>query len=79
MNTMLAPYALGAVAATLTFQKLRARLALSRAKHRSLGGHSRISRRLAAQVPFYEYDEARFFDSDGAPAEVIASYRRSMA
>ena len=74
MNTTLAPYALSAVAAATTtttlLQKLTTRLALSRAKHPSLGGHARIARRIARLVPFYEYDEARIFDSDGAPAEV---------
>ena len=37
--------------------KLKTRLELSRAKHRSLAGHARMSRRVAALVPFYEYDE----------------------
>ena len=37
--------------ALLVGQKLRARLALSRAKHRSLAGHSRLSRRVAALLP----------------------------
>jgi glutamate-1-semialdehyde 2,1-aminomutase len=72
---MLAPYALGAVAATLTLQKLRARLSLSRAKHPSLTGHSRISRRVAALVPYYEYGEAEFFDSDDAPSGVAERRR----
>src|SRR5262249_31354837 len=48
---------------------------LSKSKHRSLTGHARIARRLAALVPFYEYDEQRFFDSDGAPADVAARRR----
>jgi glutamate-1-semialdehyde 2,1-aminomutase len=52
------------------FPKLRARLALSRAKHRSLGGHSKMSRRVARLIPFYEFDEDDFFRSDGAPAAV---------
>jgi glutamate-1-semialdehyde 2,1-aminomutase len=49
---------------------LRSRLLLSRAKHRSLQGHARIARWLAKQVPFYDFDEDRFFVSDGAPAEI---------
>ena len=32
-----------------------------------------MARRLAALVPFYEYDEARFFRSDDAPADVAGS------
>src|ERR1700727_374000 len=54
------------------FPKLRARLALSRAKHRSLSGHSKMSRLVARLIPFYEFDIDDFFRSDGAPAEVAA-------
>src|SRR3981081_557049 len=56
--------------------KLRARLALSRAKHRSLAGHSRLSRRIAALVPRYAFDDADFFRADDATAEV-ADRRRA--
>lgn len=56
--------------------KLRLRLQLSRAKHRSLAGHSRIARRFASLVPFYEYDEAQFFRADDAP-EDVAERRRA--
>src|ERR1700733_7190557 len=52
------------------FPKLQARLALSRAKHRSLTGHSKMSRRVARLIPFYEFDINDFFRSDGAPAAV---------
>jgi glutamate-1-semialdehyde 2,1-aminomutase len=63
--------AAGAVAATaLVAPKVKARLALSRAKHRSLGGHSKMSRRVAKLIPFYEFDDSEFFGSDGAPAEI---------
>jgi glutamate-1-semialdehyde 2,1-aminomutase len=58
---------------------LRTRLHLSRAKHRSLQGHARIARRLARLVPFYEFDERRFFDSDGAPPAVAARRRSGFA
>ncbi len=50
--------------------KLRARLQLSRAKHRSLTGHAKMSRLVARLIPFYEFDINGFFNSDGAPAEV---------
>jgi glutamate-1-semialdehyde 2,1-aminomutase len=33
-------------------------------------GHSRMAKRVAAWVPGYAYDEARFFAADGAPPEV---------
>jgi glutamate-1-semialdehyde 2,1-aminomutase len=47
-TTTFALYALGAGALTMSFAKLQGRLALSKAKHRSLTGHSRIARRVAA-------------------------------
>ncbi|HEX6245394.1 MAG TPA: aminotransferase class III-fold pyridoxal phosphate-dependent enzyme, partial [Polyangiales bacterium] len=50
--------------------KLKARLALSFAKHPSLRGHARIARRVAPLMPFYEYDEAQFYRSDDAPEEI---------
>ena len=57
----------GAAAAS---PKLQARLALSRAKHRSLTGHSKMSRLVARLVPYYEFDIDDFFRSDGAPPDV---------
>ena len=54
---------------------VKRRIELSRAKHRSLAGHARLARRIAALVPFYEYDEHRFFRSDNPP-EHVAIRRR---
>ena len=54
---------------------LAQRLELTRAKHPSLAGHTRLARRVASLVPYYEYDEHRFFRSDDPP-EQIASERR---
>jgi glutamate-1-semialdehyde 2,1-aminomutase len=71
----LALYGLGAVALVSAAHRLSARVALSRAKHKSLAGHSRLSRRLAALIPFYDYDEDRFFRSDNAPDEIAARRR----
>jgi glutamate-1-semialdehyde 2,1-aminomutase len=63
--------AVGAVAATaVVAPKVKARLALSRAKHRSLTGHSKMSRTVARLIPFYDFDIGDFFKSDGAPATV---------
>lgn len=67
-----AALALGALA---LLPAAKRRLELSRAKHRSLAGHSRWAKRLAALIPGYAYDEARFFASDGAP-EAVAQQRR---
>jgi glutamate-1-semialdehyde 2,1-aminomutase len=75
MTTTLAPYAVGAVALTSALTRLSSRLTLSRAKHPSLAGHSNISRRVARQVPFYEYSEDEFFTSDDAPTEIAAQRR----
>lgn len=63
-----------AAAAALAYlsRRLHHRLILSRAKHRSLAGHVRIAKRLAARLPGYAYDAQRFFDSDGASPEVVA-------
>jgi len=71
----MAGYVLSACILAAALWKLRLRLQLSRAKHRSLAGHSRMARRFAALVPFYEYDEAHFFRVDGAPDDVAAARR----
>jgi glutamate-1-semialdehyde 2,1-aminomutase len=63
----------GALAALAV--RLKARVELSLAKHRSLTGHSRMARRVAALIPFYDFDEDRFFRSDDAPADVAAQRR----
>jgi glutamate-1-semialdehyde 2,1-aminomutase len=68
----LALYGVGGATLAGSLARLRRRFELSKAKHRSLAGHARIARRLAALIPFYEYDEARFFCADGAPADVAA-------
>ena len=68
-------YGLAAAGAAAALPALKTRLELSRAKHPSLAGHSRLARRVAALVPYYSYDEARFFSSDGAPPEVEARRR----
>ncbi len=65
----LAWYGVGAAAVSLSLLKLKTRLELSKAKHPSLSGHSRMSRRIAALIPFYEYDEHRFFRADSPPED----------
>jgi glutamate-1-semialdehyde 2,1-aminomutase len=74
-GTTLAFCGLGAGALATSLVTLKRRFELSKAKHRSLTGHARVSRRVAALLPFYEYGESRFFCSDGAPDDV-ASRRR---
>jgi len=70
MDETFALSALALAALLLALPKARRRLQLSRAKHRSLAGHSRMAKRLAGLIPGYAYDEAQFFASDAAPATV---------
>src|ERR1700733_6440467 len=80
---MILIWVLVAAVVLLIVPRLLLRLQLSRAKHRSLAGHAKWSRRLARLVPFYEYDEAQFFRADGAPEDVAeqrkAAFRRLAA
>ncbi len=68
-----------AVATAVAWPWAQRRLALSRAKHRSLAGHARIARRLATLLPAYDHDDAHFFASDGAPPGVQALRRAGFA
>ena len=60
------------VGAAATIPKIKARLELSRAKHRSLTGHSKMSRRVARLLPFYEFSAEKYLNADGAPPEIAA-------
>ncbi len=72
---MLLWYIVGALLALLALRALWLRLLLSRAKHPSLAGHSRMARRVVRFIRYYEYDESRFFSADDAPADVAAARR----
>src|SRR5258708_254519 len=74
-GTALAFYGLGAGVVAASLVALKRRLQLSKAKHASLSGNGRMARRIAALVPFYEYDDRRFFCSDNAPAKIAALRR----
>jgi len=54
------------------------RLVLSSAKHPSLRGHSRWFRRIVRLIPYIEYDASHFFESDGAPDEIITQRKRAV-
>ena len=73
MNTTIALYGLTALASAVTLPKLKRRLELSLAKHRSLSGHPRMSRQISKFIPFYDFDEKQFFVADNAPADVVAA------
>jgi glutamate-1-semialdehyde 2,1-aminomutase len=68
-------YVAGALILMLLLRKAQLRVALSRAKHRSITGHSRIARLVAARIPHYEYGDAQFFNADDAPPEIAATRR----
>jgi glutamate-1-semialdehyde 2,1-aminomutase len=78
-GTALALYAAGGAALAGSLGKLKSRLELSKAKHRSLAGHSRMARRFASLVPFYAYDEEQFFCSDDPPPEIAVRRRAAFA
>lgn len=67
--------ALPAGALALAAPVIKRRIDLSRAKHRSLAGHSRLAKRLASWLPGYAYDETEFFACDGAPPDVVQRRR----
>src|SRR6187399_2256814 len=66
---------LATAAGLLMASKVRRRVQLSRAKHRSLAGHARMARRAARLVPNYAFTDEEFFAADGAPPATIDSRR----
>ena len=64
---------LGVLAAMVP--SVRRRIQLSRAKHRSLAGHSRMAKRLARWLPGYSLQDQAFFGCDDAPAQIQALRR----
>ncbi len=76
MNLDTTQFIVGSSALAILVRKVVSRLQLSRAKHPSLAGHARIAKRIARQIPFYEYDEGNYFCIDGAP-KTIADQRHS--
>ena len=67
MEPTIALSALMLAALALVGPRAKRRLELSRAKHASLTGHSKMAKRVAGLLPGYAYDAERFFGSDGAP------------
>lgn len=78
MDETMAWSALGLGVLAWGLPKALRRVQLSRAKHRSLAGHARMAQRVAALIPGYAYDEARFFAADGAPPSVAARRRSGL-
>jgi len=59
-----------ALACAVLLKKMHQRLQLSMAKHPSLGGHLRMSKRVAAWIPAYSYRDEQWFAADQAPQTV---------
>ena len=78
VNLEIARYLALACLGLLLLRKVYTRLLLSRAKHPSLSGHSKMSRRLARLTRFFDYDAARYFSSDLAPADIAARRKAGM-
>ncbi|MCX7277142.1 MAG: aminotransferase class III-fold pyridoxal phosphate-dependent enzyme [Burkholderiales bacterium] len=79
MNETLALYAAAGGALLFGAARVKTRLELSLAKHRSLTGHPRMARRMAAQLPSYRYDETQAFGLDGAPPDVVGLRKTALA
>jgi hypothetical protein len=58
------------MAAAVLLQRVVQRLQLSFAKHPSLGGHLRMSKRFANWLPAYSYSPETWFSVDGAPTDI---------
>jgi len=69
-------YGAGGAALWRSLTLARQRIELSLAKHRSLAGHPRTARRIAAQLPRYAYTEETMLVADGPP-NTVASLRRA--
>jgi len=68
--------ALGAAVLLMMASRLRNRVELSLAKHRSLAGHPRIAKRISAWLRAYSYEEGHAFGLDGATPSVVDDRKR---
>jgi glutamate-1-semialdehyde 2,1-aminomutase len=73
VNEMMGVYFLCFAILIFGLLRLKQRLELSLAKHRSLTGHPRISKRIAAFIRFYSYEKTEVFDLDHAPDNIVSS------
>ncbi|MEQ1776570.1 MAG: aminotransferase class III-fold pyridoxal phosphate-dependent enzyme, partial [Burkholderiales bacterium] len=72
MDENLGLYVAGGGALLYALARAKSRLELSLAKHRSLAGHPRMARRVAALLPNYSYAGRDALAVDGAPDDVVA-------
>jgi len=69
--------ALGAAILLLVASRLRHRVELSLAKHRSLAGHPRIAKRISGWLRVYSYQAGAAFELDGATPSVVDDRKRA--
>ena len=67
-----------ALAAVWILPRAFRRWQLSRAKHRSIAGHAKISKRLARLLPYYEYDDDEWLACDEPPAGIVEKRRTAI-
>lgn len=63
---------IAAIVVIYLVRRIFIRLQLSKAKHPSLRGHAKMSKRIARLLPHYSYGQDHLFKSDGAPLEIEA-------
>jgi len=78
MREDLVVYIIAAIVLSSILWKIYIRLRLSQAKHPSLRGHAKWSRRITRLIPYFEYDANHFYCSDGAPHEIANKRRQGM-
>lgn len=70
-------FGVSGIALVLVSKRIKDRVELSLAKHRSLAGHPRMARRVAAQLPNYRYRDDEVFGVDSAPSEVVVARKQA--
>lgn len=78
MTFEIALYITVALAGFWLIKRVYVRLQLSAAKHPSLLGHAKMSRRFAKLVPYFSYDTNTFYKSDNAPDDIADKRKASM-
>jgi glutamate-1-semialdehyde 2,1-aminomutase len=76
--TTLALYGASGLGLLWGLARAHQRIELSLAKHRSLAGHPRTARRIAARLPRYTYSEDQMLSVDGAPQDIVAGRRAAL-
>jgi len=72
-------YTAYAVLSVYVARKIIVRLRLSKAKHPSVTGHAKWSRRLAGWIHSYSFDDGNFFSSDNPPPDISQTRRLAFA